>query len=162
TGARPDGKVATAALPATAAAVSALYAQEVGAYVDVLALAPPPPPDPATPEGIAAALAAAAKADPGRPVALDGVPLPADAPPVLAEAARWAAAGVDLTIFRAPASAAPPAPASLPGFLAPFALLAREFGGDVSYDPDSSPTGAAEAWSFVRGKDLALRVIAVT
>ncbi len=156
TGARPDGKVATAALPATAAAVAGLYAQEVGAYVDILTLAPAAD---ATPQGIAAALAAAAKADPGRPVALDALALPDEPAQVLAEAARWAVAGVDLTLFRAPATAQP-APLT-PAMLAPFALLAREFAGDVSYDPYSTPTGAAAAWSFVRGKDLALRVIAV-
>ncbi|HEY8020875.1 MAG TPA: hypothetical protein VIH93_07225 [Thermoanaerobaculia bacterium] len=156
TGARGNGKVATEALPATAAAVAGLFAQEVGAYVDVLALALPDPP---TPEGIAAALAAAAKAGPGEPVALEGVPLPAEPAQVLAEAARWAVAGVDLTLFRPPepSAAAPPTAAAL----APFALLAREFAGDVSYDADSTPTGGAAAWTFVRGKDQALRVIAV-
>jgi len=163
TGARPDGRVATAALPATAAAITDLYAQEVGAYVDVLTLAP------GAPEAIAAAVAAAAKADPGRPVALDAVPLPEEPALVLAEAARWAVAGIDLTLFR-PAPRTPPTAESeqgdsrgstTPGRLAPFALLAREFAGDVSYDPDSAPTGAESAWSFVRGKDLALRVIAV-
>jgi hypothetical protein len=155
-GARPDGRVATAALPPTAAAVAGLYAQEVGAYVDVLTLAPPAPDASEPAAALAGALAAAAKADPGRPVALDAVPLPDEPAQVLSAAARWAVAGVDLTLSRAPAGA-PPTPA----LLAPFALLAREFAGDVSYDPDSTPTGAAAAWSFVRGKDLALRVIAL-
>lgn len=155
TGARPEGRVATEALPPTPQAVAALYAQEVGAYVDVLTLAPPP--DAGDPAAVAPALAAAAQADPGRPVAIDALPLPAEPAEVLPAAARWAAAGVDLLVFRAPAGA-PPTPAGL----APFALLAREFAGDVSYDPDSAPTGAQAAWSFVRGKDLALRIIAVT
>ncbi len=166
TGARPDGRVATEALPPTAQAVAALFAQEVAAYVDVLSLAPPagePNDAAALAASVEPALAAAAKADPGRPVAIDGLPLPAEPAEALAAAARWAAAGVDLALFRAPAPTpttptTPPTPATL----APFALLAREFSGDVSYDPDSSPTGALAAWSFVRGKDLALRVIAVT
>ncbi len=167
TGARPDGRVATEPLPATAAAIAGLDAQEVAAYVDILTLAPPAG---ATPESLAPAIAAAAKADPGRPLALEAQPLPAEPAQVLADATRWAVAGVDLTLFRfaaeasaaAPAGPTPPAGQPTPATLAPFALLAREFAGDVSYDADSSPTGAAQAWSFVRGKDLALRVIAVT
>src|SRR4029079_17656410 len=59
-----------------------------------------------------------------------------------------------------PPGAETPAPEITAATLAPFALLAREFAGDLSYDATSAPTGAAEAWAFVRGKDLALRVIA--
>src|SRR6185295_1852034 len=71
-----------------------------------------------------------------------------------------AARGVALTLFAAPTAEAAP--------LGPLALLAREFAGDLSYDPTSSPaspggTGsAAGAWAFVRGKDLGVRVIAET
>ena len=135
---------------------SGLYGQEVAAYVDVLTLALPsrrrrrgsPPPSPPR-----------RKADPGGPVALDAVPVPAEPAQVIAEAAREAVAGVDLTLFRPPETStiAPPIAAAL----APFALLAREFAGDVSYDAGSSPTGASAAWTFVRGKDQSLRVIAV-
>jgi hypothetical protein len=95
--------------------------------------------------------------DPGRPIALDALRYPeAPAGAVLAEAARRAAAGFDLTLFRAPGARAVNA-----AVLNPLALLAREFAGDLSYDPGAAPTGAAAAWSFVRGKDLGLRVIAV-
>ena len=44
--------------------------------------------------------------------------------------------------------------------------MAREFAGDIAYDPYSSPPapegGDATAWTFVRGSDLGLRVIALT
>src|SRR6266851_4098893 len=59
------------------------------------------------------------------------------------------------------AAGAPGAREVTAAVLNPLALLAREFAGDISYDPGSAPAGAAEAWAFVRGKDLALRVIAV-
>ena len=39
-------------------------------------------------------------------------------------------------------------------------LLAREFSGDLSLDPYSKPERPAGAWSFVRGEDLGLRVVA--
>ncbi len=158
-GAQANIHVATMPLPADPAAITAFYGAEVAAYVDLVALA-------AGPAGgqPAAALAAAVQKvhelDPGRPLALDCLPYPA-APvgAVLAEAARQATAGFDLTLFRAPGAGAA-APAVTAATLNPLALLAREFGGDLSYDPGSTPTGAAAAWVFVRGKDLSLRVIA--
>jgi hypothetical protein len=148
TGARPDGKVATAPLPADPAAIAGFYAQEVAAYLEALVLRP------GTPEQIAAAVAAVTQADPGRPVVLDGVPLPADPREALAEAARWNVRGVGLTLFQASSAIDTAA-------LVPFALLAREFAGDLSYDPTTVPAGPRESWVFVRGKDLGLRVIAV-
>ena len=147
TGARTSAQVATQPLPAGAASVTDLYAQDVSAYVDALAVAP------GEPAAVEAAAAALQEADPGRPLVLDSLPIPAVAPEAVAEAARWTVRGASLTLFQAPAPS--------PALLAPFALLAREFAGDISYDPYSSPTGASEAWSFVRGKDLALRVIAL-
>jgi hypothetical protein len=106
---------------------------------------------------LAAAAQKVRELDPGRPIALDALPYPAaPAGAVLAAAARQAAAGFDLTLFRA--SGASPVTAAV---LNPLALLAREFAGDLSYDPGSAPGGAAESWVFVRGKDLGLRVIAV-
>ncbi|HXO18692.1 MAG TPA: hypothetical protein VOA87_02080 [Thermoanaerobaculia bacterium] len=146
TGAKPEGKVATEPLPADPAVLAKLFGEEVAAYLDALVLVP------GTPEEIAAAAAAAEKDDPGSAIVLDALPLPADRQEVLAEAARWTVRGIDLTLFRA---AAPDAAS-----LVPFALLAREFAGDITYDADSTPTGATEAWAFVRGKDLGVRVIA--
>ncbi len=153
-GAQANVHVATTPLPADPAAVAAFYAGEVGAYVDLVAL------DAAAAAADRQLLAAAQKVrelDPGRPIALDALPYPAaPAGAVLAEAARQAAAGFDLTLFRAGGEV--PVGGAV---LNPLALLAREFAGDLSYDPGSAPSGAAESWSFVRGKDLGLRVIAV-
>jgi hypothetical protein len=151
TGARASAQVATQPLPAGKDSIAALYAQEVAAYVDALAITP------GEPAAVEAAAAQLAESDPGRPLVLDALELPAVVPEAAAEAARWTVRGVTLSLFRAPAAT----PAVTPGQLAPFALLAREFAGDISYDSYSTPTGAVEAWSFVRGKDLALRVIAV-
>jgi hypothetical protein len=190
-GAQANVHVATAPLPADPEMIAAFYGAEVAAYVDLVALRA----DPEDASRLAAAAQKVRELDPGRPIALDALPYPpAPAGAALAEAARQAAAGFDLTLFLAPGAAAAPAsgapgvsvaPGSpgvpgtsgVPGapgargtpgapeitaaVLNPLALLAREFAGDLSYDPGSAPTGAAEAWAFVRGKDLALRVIAV-
>jgi hypothetical protein len=144
TGAHADARVATDALPANPAALEAFYGEEVAAYLEAVVLRDAGDP--------AAAITSLDKLDPGRPVVLDAVALPADPAGVLAEAARRSVQGIDLVLFHAPAVS--------PEAFAPFVLLAREFAGDLSYDPESAPAGAAEAWTFVRGKDLGLRVIA--
>lgn len=146
TGAKADVLVATQALPADVKALEALYDQEIAAYIEAAALQPAA--EPAT----KAALEAVQRLDPGRPVVLDALPLPAESGDVLAEAARAAAQGFDLALFHASSL---PLPA-----LYPFVVLAREFKGDLSYDSGSAPRGAPEAWVFVRGEDLGLRVIA--
>jgi len=161
-GAQANVHVATEPLAAEPAVIAAFYGAEVTAYVDVVALAADTPDSsPAADSGdsrrLARLTAAAQKVrelDPGRPVALDALPY-STIPPgaALLEAARYAAAGFDLTLFRAPEVTA--------AVLNPLALLAREFAGDLSYDAASAPSGAAESWVFVRGKDLALRVIAL-
>ncbi|MEP7012496.1 MAG: hypothetical protein ABJC13_19420 [Acidobacteriota bacterium] len=165
TGAAPEGKVATGPLPPDPAFLSAFYAEEIAAYLEVVALAPAPP------EQLAAAVAKLDELDAGRPVVLDASNAPAEAGGVLADAARNVTRGVALTLFAVappapvdpaidPSVTAAPPPAASP-ILAPLVLLAREFAGDLSYDPTSTPTGA-EAWAFVRGKDLGVRVIAAT
>jgi hypothetical protein len=146
TGAHEDAQVATQPLAADVAALEALYNEEIAAYLEALVLRPAPE----------AALAAALEAvqqrlDPGRAVVLDALDFPEPPADVLAEAARSVTRGVDMTLFRSPGL--PPDAAR------PLALLALEFAGDLSWDPSSSPEGAPESWAFVRGKDLALRVI---
>jgi hypothetical protein len=154
TGAQGQAKVATEALPADPKILQAFYGEEVAAYLEAVAL------QPASPEALAAAVGAVQSLDPGRPVVLDALDAPAppaDSAEMLAAAARESVAGIDLTLFRAPGLEAK----GLVAALSPLVLLAREFKGDISYDPGSSPSGAEEAWTFVRGKDLALRVIAL-
>jgi hypothetical protein len=151
TGAKQDARVASQPLPVDPQTLRAFYGEEVAAYLEAVAL------QPAAPQVLEAAVAAIQEADPGRPVVVDSLPLPTVPAEALAGAAREAAHGIDLTFFQAP----PLDNTTLIPALAPFALLAREFKGDLSYDPSSSPAGAAEAWTFVRGKDLSLRVIAL-
>ena len=151
TGAKSDARVATEPLPADAKAIETFYGEEVAAYLEAVALQPAAPGEDTA---LTAAVEAVQRLDPGRPLVLDGLPLPAPPTPpaqALADAARAVTQGFDLTLFRTTAVRA--------DALAPFVVLAREFAGDLSYDESSNPTGAAEAWTFVRGKDLALRVI---
>jgi hypothetical protein len=82
---------------------------------------------------------------------LDGAELPAPPARAVAEAARAAAGGFALALFRAEA---------LPeGSLEPLKLLANEFRGELSLDRATAPSGGLESWSFVRGEDLQLRVV---
>ncbi len=146
TGAGSDARVITAALDPDPAGLRAFYAEEVAAYVDGVALAPAPA------ERLAAAVAVLTELDPGKPVAVDTRPWPDPGAAVLARAAADAAAGAAVTFFRH----ARPGAADM----APLKLLASELAGDLAYDPYTIPTGAGRAWTFVRGADLALRVIA--
>jgi hypothetical protein len=151
TGALPEARVLTGPLPAEPAALRALYGQDIAAYADELVLQ-----GPLADDTLHDSLKALAELDPGRPVSLVGVPWPEPSEATVAEAARFAAAGVAVTLFDAPS----PVPT-----MAPLAVLANETHGDLSYDAASGPqlgtsgSGSA-AWAYVRGKDLGLRVIA--
>lgn len=149
-GATEEARVISAALSADQ--IDSFYSEETAAYIDGIALKP------LAGEALASAVEAVNERDPGRAVVIDAAPFPGEPFTVLADAARFSAGGAALTLFayRPPALGAPAAD------LAPLKLLAREFQGDLSLDPYSEPTGAAEAWSFVRGEDLSLRVIVRT
>ncbi len=147
TGARSEVRVATGPLPADPAFLEAFYGEEVTAYLDAVAL------QPAAAEALTRASEAVERLDPGRPVVLDAVPMPAAAGEILSDSARNAVRGIGLTLFRTTLVNGQT--------LSPLALLAREFAGDVSYGAGDVPTGAQEAWTFVRGKDYSLRVIAL-
>jgi hypothetical protein len=146
TGAKADVLVATQGLTTDVQAIEALYGQEIAAYIEAVAL------EPGMEGAHERAIEAIQRLDPGRPIVLDSLPLPADPGDVLAEAAHHAARGVDLTLFNTPSIPLPS--------LYPFVVLARELKGDLSYDASAAPTGTPDAWVFVRGEDLALRVIA--
>ncbi|MEZ5332811.1 MAG: hypothetical protein R2991_12340 [Thermoanaerobaculia bacterium] len=141
-GASAEARIVTAARDPSLAGLEALYAEEIAAYADGVALVPGP--------GVPEAIARLAELDPGKPVVVDSLPLGDDPRAALLAAAERAAQGASLTLFAGGAPA--------PGRLAPLKVLAREFQGDLAYDPYSSPRGA-EAWSFVRGEDLGLRVL---
>jgi hypothetical protein len=144
TGARSDARVASDAFPADPAFLKALYAEDVAAYLEAVVLKP---------GNLEQAVAAIQEVDPGRPIVLDSAPMPAAPGEILSDSARNAVRGIGLTLFRATEVGA--------RIVSPLALLAREFTGDISYDAGSIPSGAEEAWTFVRGKDFSLRVIAL-
>ncbi|MEM9594922.1 MAG: hypothetical protein AAGD06_11685 [Acidobacteriota bacterium] len=145
TGASTGAKVMVGPLAADADLLRALYAEDVAAYVDGIALAP------AEDDAVTAAVAALRELDPGKPLVMDRLPWPEDAGLTLARTAAGAELGLGITLFDYPAAG---------GDLGPLKLLAREFQGDLSFDPYSVPRGAEKAWTFVKGDDLSLRIIA--
>ncbi len=156
TGAQPDARVIAGPFAADPDALRKLYGQDVAAYLDGIALRPGA--GAGADASLASAVAALAELDPGRPVVVDALPLPDPASAALADAARSAAVGVAVTLFDLPAAAE-----VTTATVTPFIVLATEFRGDLSYDASYGPEGAPNgAWSFVRGKDLGLRVIATT
>ncbi|MDX1501607.1 MAG: hypothetical protein R3325_04525 [Thermoanaerobaculia bacterium] len=134
--------------PLAPAAVAGLFDDETAPYLDGVAIAA------ADAERVAGLADAVAAADPGAGVSVVGLPASREPLEMLAEAARLAGAGAAVSLFDLPRVT--------PAAVAPFLLLAREFAGDIALDPYSVPAGASAAWSFVRGEDLGLRVVAVT
>ncbi|MDY7093590.1 MAG: hypothetical protein SX243_11530 [Acidobacteriota bacterium] len=147
TGAAPEASFVAGPLNTDEAFLNELYGQEVAAYLDVVAIEPG--------EGVAAAALTLAQLDPGKPVAVDALSWPAPAEAALARAAEAKVAGASVALFELPAVEAD----SSSSDLGPLKVLAREFQGDLSYSEYGSPSGAAGGWAFVRGEDLALRVI---
>lgn len=143
TGANTEARVIVGPLPLDATFFSMLYGEEIIAYVDGIALAN------GSDTEIEEAIEVVGQLDPGRSLVLDHLQMPQPAVQALADAARNAERGFAVTLFRA----------AEPVDLGPLKLLAGEFSGDLSFDPYSVPTGGREAWSFVRGEDLALQVI---
>ncbi|HUO87051.1 MAG TPA: hypothetical protein VM617_06645, partial [Thermoanaerobaculia bacterium] len=147
TGAAGAARIALGPLAADPAFLREVYGAEMAGYLEAVTVVPS---DEATLATVAATLAGL---DPGRPLVVDAVDLPRPTLAALAVAARNTAAGAAATLFTAGATA--PAEA-----VVPLAVLARELAGDVTFDPTATPQGA-EAWVFVRGEDLGLRVIVV-
>lgn len=145
-GVDPSARILAGPLPADPEWLEAFYGEEVAAYLDGIAFAPGE-------ARLKGALAVVAEADPGSGALIDGAALPEPASLALAEAARASAAGIALTLFAAPTADA--------AIVEPLKLLADEFRGELALDPATAPAGAVEAWSFVRGSDLGLRVLAV-
>jgi len=145
-GADPGAMVITAPQPASPAALAELYAWEIDAYIQGLALEPAPP------ETLERCLVALVDLDPGRPVVVDQLPLPLRPELAVMQAAEQAAAGAALTFFQWDAGAS----------LAPLQVLAREFGGELSHDPYSEPRGGKAAHAFVRAEDLGLLLVVET
>ena len=144
TGAAADARFVTGPLAADPGTLRALYAEEMAAYVDLVALAPG--------NDLLTAIAVLTELDPGKPVVLDALTWPEEPTITLAEVAEASAAGVTVTFFDAGSENAID--------LTPLKVLARELQGDLVFDPYSTPSGARAAWSFVC-EDLGLRVIAM-
>ena len=121
-----------------------LYANDVAAYVDGVVLTERELPQ------LEAGVERMRELDPGTPIVIDGIAVER-AEQALVIAAAHSTRGASATMFRLPGQTA--------SDVAPLLVLAREFTGDLSADSYSVPTGASQAYAFVRGKDLALRVI---
>ncbi len=120
-----------------------LYEEETAAYVDGVTAGPG--------SNLGNLVDLLAELAPGTPLVVNVAtlgPLPGSS---LATSARFAESGAGVVMFEAAEPSAEE--------LAPLVLLAREFAGDISLDPYSTPQGT-EAWTFVRGEDLSLRIIA--
>jgi len=147
TGARPEARVVAVAPPLDRRLLDELYAADVAAYLDGLVFGE------TSGDELARAVELAGDLDPGQWVVHDVGPLPEDPWRALPEAARGSAAGVTVSFFEADRGRLDAAK------LAPLLLLAREFSGDLAYDPYSTPAGGLGGWAFVRAEDLGLRVI---
>lgn len=148
TGRRADARIIAQPPGATEEELRALYGEEIAAYADGVALTP------AAKDEQQARIALLSELDPGKPIVLWALPWPEDARRTVARAAENAQAGFAVTFFDFADRGADQ--------LVPLKLLAREFHGDLSFDPYSLPSGVAAGWTFVRGSDLGLRVIAET
>jgi hypothetical protein len=147
-GVQPDSPVYARVLPEAPQWLELWYAEGVAAYVDGLALAA------ADRDVLAASLAGLAGLDPGKPVALDALDLPGEPRAAVAATAAQATAGFAITLFRTATASADE--------LAPLKVMANEFRGELEPDTGTVPQGGTEAWSFVRGEDLGLRVVVTT
>ena len=147
TGAQVTAQVISQPLSPDTQTLTALYREEVAAYLEGVAIRP------ADDNRMRAVVDLLMELDPGTPVISDSIPFPDSPWESLALAAAQSANGLDVSMFHFRGSKPPS--------ILPLKLLALEFHGDLSFDPYSTPTGGedAEAWAFVRGEDLGLRVI---
>ncbi len=147
TGAQVDAQVISQPLPPDPTVLAGLYAEEIAAYLEGVALQPAPE------DQIRQATDLLMELDPGTPVILDGLPYPESAWESAAIAAAQAAQGIAVAMFDATTQSSPQ--------ILPLKLVANEFHGDIYFDPYSTPSTDenVQAWTFVRGEDLGLRVI---
>ena len=152
-GAQPDAAVVSAPLPGDPELLRALYAQELDAYLDGVAVVTSDQTDLSALRGLIREL------DPDALFAVE--PPPAGTADIgrdaggdlLLRAAAEAEAGATLSLF--PLSGDGDADRAA---VRAARLIAQEFSGDVAFDPYSTPSGAT-AWSFVHGEDLSLRIV---
>jgi|CXWL01.1.fsa_nt_gi hypothetical protein len=145
TGARPEARVLAGPVHATGIAVGDLHALGVAPYLDGYSIRSPHP-QPVMIQG----LRGLQKLELGLPVIVDAEPMPPVPEHVIDMAADRGAAGAGITFFDLGEPTADE--------LRPFVTLAQEFAGDLSFDPDFKAELSGQAWGFVRGSDLGLRV----
>ena len=154
-GAQPDAVVVSAPLPGDPELIRALYAQELDAYLDGVALTAPTTLNFVDLGALRRLIreldpdALVAVEDPAGTAATGG-----DAGgDLLVRAAAEAEAGATLSLFALSGDGDADTAA-----VRAARLIAQEFSGDVAFDPYSTP-GGADAWSFVHGEDLSLRIV---
>ena len=145
-GVQPDARLISDVVPLSGDYLERLYDQELAAYLDGIAVAPE---EVSRLEDLRLRLV---EIDPGALLVVDGAAAPSEPLDLLAVAADYSEAGADISIFG-------PSDDEI-GMLQGLKILAREFSGDLSFDPYSRPETAEGAWSFVRGDDLSIRVVA--
>jgi len=151
-GALPDAVVVTEPLPPEPDLLRALYEQELDAYLNGISFR-------ASASAVGTLRQLVRELDPDAFVALEPEESTAPARPtdpggdLLVRAAAEAEAGASLSLF--PLTGDTEADAAT---VRAARLVAQEFSGDVAFDPYSTPSGA-DAWSFVHGDDLSLRVV---
>ena len=149
TGARPGAKLLVGFEVPDAAELTALIEEDLAAYIDGIAFVMDAI-DAERSEGLKSFREALITADPDSELVILGLATGADTTTALASAARVAEIGGQIATF----DLGTPSLARA----APLRLWSQEFAGDITFDPYSTPKGA-NAWSFVRGEDLALRVV---
>ncbi len=150
TGVQPGSQVFAEPLPTDAKWLDLWYGEGVSAYLDGVSLLP-------FGDETAAALAKIAELDPGKPIVLELSALAGDPSSAVSSLARQAAAGFSIQFFQATGANYPTGPSAAD--LAPLKVMANEFRGEFQADSGTVPQGAFEAWSYVRGEDLGLRVV---
>ena len=138
TGALADARVLTGPLPADADALRALYAQDLAAYADGVVIS-----GPVEDEALQKSLAALEELDPGRPVAVVGLPWPTPGELTVAETARLGALGAAIAFFDLPEPpAAPPAPETVTGVEQPATAPETQPGAEQPATATTTPPAA--------------------
>lgn len=145
TGARPGARVLAGPVYPTGSAVVDLHGLGVAPYLDGYSVRSPHP-QPV----IIQALRGLTQLEVGLPIVLDAEPMPEVPEHIIDLAADRGAAGAAITFFDLGEPTAEE--------LRPFVTLATEFAGDLSWDPEFRAELSGQAWGFVRGSDLGLRV----
>ncbi|MCD4748250.1 MAG: hypothetical protein K8R59_02650 [Thermoanaerobaculales bacterium] len=143
----PSADVLTGLLPNDEVWLRELFSTDIAAYVDGVGLTP------ADSRVIASTLILLMELDPGKTMVIGSTTATNALERIPVESAQNAAAGINLTLFDLRHTT------EIAAHLGPLRLMAREFHGDLSFDPSSGPEKDRNYWSFVRSEDLGLRTV---